>query len=177
MCFHIRMRPLYVRKLTTAEIETLAKGLRSPTAFTVRRSQILLKSHEGQKPQAIAQSLHCSDQTVRVAIHAFNNEGLACLQERSHARHNQTPMIDEAGCERLRELAHLSPRAFGHETSVWTRPLLAQQLHQEWYTTSEVSVTSISNALARVDISWRRAKKWIHSPDQHYDHRKKDEMT
>ena len=58
------MRPLYVRKLTTEENEALAQALRSPSAFTVRRSQILLKSHEGQKPQAIAQALHCSDQTV-----------------------------------------------------------------------------------------------------------------
>lgn len=171
------MRPLYVRKLKTEEIETLRKGLRSPSAFTVRRSQILLKSHERQKAQAISQSLQCSDQAVRVTIHAFNKEGLACLAEKSHARHDQAPLIDEAGCERLQELVRLSPRILGHETSVWTRPLLAQQLNQEGYTASVVSVTSISNALGRVGISWRRAKKWIHSPDPHYDHRKKDETT
>jgi transposase len=170
------MRPLYVRKLTTEEIETLTQELRSPSAFTVRRSQALLKSNEGQKAEAIAQALHCSDQTVRMAIHAFNAEGLACLVEKSHARHDQSPMIDEAGSERLKELVRLSPRTFGHETSVWTRPLLAQQLQQEGHTVSQVSVTSVSNALKRVGISWRRAKQWIHSPDPHYDHRKKDEM-
>ena len=169
------MRPLYVRELTTAEIETLNQGLRSPSAFTVRRSQILLKSHEGQKAQAIAQALHCSDQTVRIAIRAFGEEGLACLAEKSHARYDQVPMIDEAGRERLQELVRLSPRTFGQDTRVWTRPLLAQQLHQEGYTAQEVSATSISNALGRVGISWRRAKKWIHSPDPHYDRRKKDE--
>ena len=171
------MRPLYVQKLTKEEIETLNQGLRSPSAFTVRRSQILLKSHEGQKPQIIAQALHCSDQTIRVAIHAFHHEGLACLVEKSHARHDQAPLIDEVGCARLLELVRLSPRTFGHDTSVWTRPLLAQQLHQEGHTASEMSVTSISNALGRVGISWRRAKQWIHSPDPHYDHRKKDEMA
>ena len=171
------MRPLYVRKLTTEEIETLKQGLRSPSAFTVRRSQILLKSHQGQKPQAIAQALHCSDQTVRVALHAFQQAGLVCLVEKSHARHDQAPVIDEAGCARLQELVRISPRSFGHNTSVWTRPLLAQQLHQEGYIAREVSGTSISNALGRVGISWRRAKKWIHSPDRHYDHRKKDETT
>lgn len=166
-----------MRKLTTEEIETLNQGLRSPSALTVRRSQILLKSCEGQKPQAIAQALHCSDQSVRVAIHAFHQEGLACLVEKSHARHDQVPMIDEAGCERLQELVRLSPRTLGHDTSVWTRPLLAQQLHQEGYTARELSATSISNALGRVGISWRRAKNWIHSPDSHYDHRKKDETA
>lgn len=169
------MRPLYVRRLTIEEVKTLTQGLRSPSAFTVRRSQILLKSHERQKAQAIAQSLHCSDQTVREAIHAFNAEGVACLVEKSHARHDQAPLIDATGCERLQELVRLSPRTFGYETSVWTRPLLAQQLQQEGHTSRAVSVTSISNALARVGISWRRAKHWIHSPDAHYDHRKKDE--
>jgi len=171
------MRPLYVRKLTTEEIETLNQELRSPSAFTVRRSQILLKSHEGQKAQAIAQALHCSDQTVRIAIHAFDEEGIACLVEKSHARHDQAAMIDAAGCERLQELVRLSPRIFGHETSVWTRPLLAQQLHQEGYTAKEMSATSIRNALERVGLAWRRAKKWIHSPDPHYHRRKKDETS
>ena len=177
MWFHTGMRPLYVRKLASEEIETLSQGLRSPSAFTVRRSQILIKSNEGQKPQAIAQALHCSDQSVRVAIHAFHREGLACLVEKSHARHDQAPMIDEAGCERLQELVRLSPRTLSHDTSVWTRPLLARQLHQEGYTDNELSATSISNAFGRVDISWRRAKNWLHSPDSHYDHRKKDETT
>lgn len=171
------MRPLYVRQLTTEEIETLKQGLRSPSAFTVRRSQILLKSHKGQKSQAIGQALHCSDQAVRMAIRAFNEEGLVCLTEKSHARHDQAPLIDAVGCKRLEELVRLSPRTFGHATSVWTRPLLAQQLHEEEYVAREVSATSISNALGRVGISWRRAKKWIHSPDAHYDHRKKDEMS
>lgn len=171
------MRPLYVRKLTTEEKETLHQGLRSPSAFTVRRSQILLKSHDRQKAQSIAQSLHCSDQAVREAIHAFNEEGVACLTEKSHARYDQSPLIDEAGGEHLEGLVRLSPRTLGHETSVWTRPLLAQQLQAEGHTSSEISVTSISNALPRVGISWRRAKKWIHSPDAHYDHRKKDGTT
>ena len=125
------MKPLYVRELTTEEIETLKQELRSPSAFTVRRSQILLKSYEGQKAQAIGKALHCSDQTVRDAIRAFNKRGLVCLTEKSHARHDQVPLIDAVGCARLEELIRLSPRTFGHDTSVWTRPLLAQQLHAE----------------------------------------------
>ena len=171
------MKPLYVRKLTTEEIETLKQGLRSPSAFTVRRSQILLKSNEGQKAQAIGKALHCSDQTVRDAIRAFSKRGLVCLTEKSHARHDQVPLIDAAGCARLEELVRLSPRTFGHDTSVWTRPLLAQQLHAEGHVARELSATSISNALARVGIYWRRAKKWVHSPDEHYEHRKKDAIS
>ena len=171
------MKPLYVRKLTTEEIESLEQGIKSPSSFTVRRSQILLKSNHGMKSKAISEALHCSDQAVRTAIHAFHEEGVVCLTEKSHARHDQAPLINEAGCARLKELARLSPRTFGHKTTVWTRPLLAQQLQKEEYLTKEVSATSISNALQRVNISWRRAKKWIRSPDEHYQHRKKDETN
>ena len=171
------MRPLYVRDLTTKEKESLQQGLRSASAFQVRRSQILRKSAEGQKSSEIAEALGCSDQTVRVTIRAFEQEGLGCLLQKSHARHDQAPQIDEAGCARLQEMVRLSPRSFGYETSVWTRALLAQQLHQEGHTARVLSATSISNALERVGICWRRAKKWIHSPDRHYAHRKKDETS
>lgn len=168
------MRPLYVRELTTEEITKLEQGLRSPSAFTVRRSQILLKSHAGQKAQAIAAALHCSDQTVREAIRAFGEEGLACLVEKSHARHDQAPLIDAAGQQRLSELVRLSPRQFGYGRSLWTRTLLAQQLQQEGHTERVMSDSSISNALQRAGIQWQRAKQWLRSPDPNYAGRKKD---
>lgn len=171
------MRPLFVENLSTEEIETLKEGLRSSSAFTVRRSQILLKSYAGQKPQAIGQALECSDQTVRMAIRAYKEEGLACLREKSHARHDQMPLIDAEGCTRLEELVRLSPRTLDHASSVWTRPMLAQQLLKEGYVATKVSATTISNALGRAGISWRRAKKWILSPDAQYERRKKDETN
>ncbi len=171
------MRPLYVRELTTEEITSLKQGLRSPSAFTVRRSQILLKSQEGQKAQAIAAALHCTDQTVREAIRAFAQEGLACLIEKNHARHDQAPLIDEAGQQRLAELVRLVPRQFGYERSLWTRTLLAQQLQQEGYTERVMSDSSISNALKRAGIQWQRAKQWLRSPDANYARRKKDETS
>lgn len=169
------MRPLFVRQLTAEEVKRLEYGLQSPSAFTVRRSQILLKSNQGQKAQEIATALLCSDQTVREAIRAFREEGLGCLEEKSHARHDEQALIDEAGAERLRELIRLSPRTFGHETSLWTRPLLARQLHQEGHTRRQVSPSTITGVLKQMGISWQRAKNWIRSPDAHYEHRKKDE--
>ena len=171
------MRPIFVRPLTTDEKRQLEQSLQSPSAFTVRRCQILLKSSQGQKSQEIAKALLCSDQTVRQAIHAFAQEGLACLDEKSHARHDEQALLNEAGRERLCELIRLSPRTLNHETSVWNRTLLAQQLHQEGYTPRPVSVTVITHVLRQRGITWRRAKHWIRSSDVHYEHRKKDETS
>jgi len=168
------MKPLYVRKMTEKEVENLKQGIRSSSAFTVRRSQILLKSRTGQKAQEIAQEIHCSDQTVREAIRAFGREGLSCLQEKSRARLDQQALIGEQGSQRLQEIIKLSPRTFGYETSVWTRPLLAEVLHKEGYAKRIVSPSNITGTLYRAGIAWRRAKDWVRSPDPHYEHRKKD---
>lgn len=178
MWFHIGiMRPIYVSKLTEKETKALGEGLKSSSAFTVRRCQILLKSAKGEKANQIAHQLHCSDQAVRNTIRAYQQQGLACLQEKSHARHDQQAAVDEQGSARLKEIIRLSPRNFDYETSVWTRPMLAEVLHQEGYTRKVVSVSTISATLQRVGISWRRAKQWVRSPDPHYQHRKKDGIS
>lgn len=171
------MRPLYVGRLTEEETTVLKAGLRSPSAFTVRRCQILLKSANWQTASQIAKALDWSDQTVREAIRAYHQEGRECIREKSHARHDQEPIINEVGCARLKEIIRLSPRTFGFQTSVWTRPLLAKVLYQEGYTRQAVSPSAITAALKRVDVAWRRAKQWVRSPDPHYERRKKEEIS
>lgn len=168
------MRPIYVGEITEEQRKILKAGLRSSSAFTVRRCQILLKSAKWLNAKQIAQQLQCSDQVVRNVIHAYQQEGVICLQEKSHARQDEQANINEKGRGRLKEIIRLSPRTFDYETSVWTRPLLAEVLHQEGYTSQVVSPSTITAALQGVGIAWRRAKKWVHSPDPHYQHRKKD---
>lgn len=69
-------RPTFVRPLSDAERKTLEAGSRSPDAFTLRRCQILLASARGENAYQIARSLGCNPQTVRNAIHAFNERGI-----------------------------------------------------------------------------------------------------
>ena len=177
MWFHKGMRPIYVRALTEQERRTLKKGLHSSSAFTVRRCQMFLSSAVGKTPNQIGTELHCSGQAVREAIHAFEEEGVACLQEKSHARQDQQSAFEEAGRERLRELIRLSPRQFGHETSVWTLALLAETCQREGIASRVVNADNMGYVLRQMGIEWRRAKEWIRSPDAHYEHRKKDETN
>jgi hypothetical protein len=112
---------------------------------------------------------------VREAIHAFEEEGLNSLQEKSHARQDQQSAFDEVGREQLRELIRLSPRQFGHETSVWTLALLAETCQSEEIASRPVNADNVGYVLRQMGIEWRRAKNWVRSPDAHYEHRKKDE--
>jgi transposase len=169
------MRPIFVRKLTEEEHLALQKELHSSSSFTVRRCQILLSSAKGKRASQIATELHCSDQTVRDTIHAFERDGLDCLEEKSHARHDAQSAFDEAGRRRLREMIGLSPRQSGHETSVWTLALLGESCWQEKISSQPVNEDNVGAVLREMGINWRRAKKRLQSPDEHFEHRKKDE--
>src|SRR3954465_4521645 len=112
--------PLFVRPLSPDEYSTLRAGLRSPSAFTLRRSQILLASAEGLKPSQIRARLGCATQTVRDALHAFAAQGSACLREKSHRPRSAPPPPAAPRRERLRAVLHRSPRDLGKPTGVWT---------------------------------------------------------
>jgi transposase len=164
--------PVFVRDLSREERQALQDGLRSPDAFVLRRSQILLASARGERAPRIAAQLGCSDQTVFNAIAAFHRRGLSALTRRSHAPHRRYPAFDAAACERLQALLHRSPRDFGLPTSLWTLSLLAQVSLAEGLTSTAVPAETVRATLVRLGIAWKRAKQWITSPDPGYARKK-----
>ena len=108
--------PIFIRPLTDDERAALHAGLRSPDAFTLRRCQILLASAQGKLARDIAADLHCDDQTVRTAIHAFNATGLAALTPGSHVAHTRPHAAFDA--QRLSRLARAAPPQPAH---LWPR--------------------------------------------------------
>src|SRR5262252_5838627 len=94
--------PLYVRPLLADERATLETGLRSASAFTVRRCQLLLASAEGQVTTTMAHNRRCTEQTVRNVMHAFHPRGLAALQPQSSRPHTTATLCAMGTCEALR---------------------------------------------------------------------------
>jgi len=167
---------MYIRAISPAEQAGLEAGLRSPKAFTLRRSQILLASHRGQRPSEIARNLGCAVQTVRNTLHAFEKDGVSCLQQQSSRPQTIHAEFDQARCEALRALLHQSPRTYGKPTSVWTLELAAQVCQELGLTSRQVSIETIRLALKRLKVGWRRAKDWISSPDPDYARKKNGAM-
>ena len=167
--------PLYVRTFTEAEQHAIEAARRSSQAFTLRRSQILLASARREPVPQIALALGCNEQTVRNAIHAFNQQGIAALNKGS-TRPKTVPhaIFDAKRREQVHALLHQSPRAFGKPTSVWTLALAAEVSHEQGITPRLVSDEAIRLVLARLGVSWRRAKHWITSPDPAYAAKKGD---
>jgi transposase len=164
--------PLFVRPLSDSERASLREGLRSPDAFTLRRCQVLLQSHQGRRPSLIAASLACSSQAVRDVIRAFATEGLACLRPKP-----KTPKTIHFVWPRerdgdLRALLHQSPRNCGKSTSLWTLELAAQVCFEKGWTARRPSGEAIRQTLKRLGVGWKRAKHWLTSPDPEYARKK-----
>jgi len=169
------MRPVttFVRAVTAAERAQLQAGLRSADAFTLGRSQVLLASAGGQTPAVIARNLGCTARSVRNAIHAFAAEGTGCLAAKSSRPTTTRPVLGTAFDEPLRHLLHQSPRAFGQTRTTWTLAAVARVCHAKGWTPRVLSIETVRLAIARLGVSWRRAKHWITSPDPAYARKKK----
>ena len=166
-------RPIFVRPLTGVERDRLEAGLHSQDVYVVRRSQILLASAGGEWAPRIAATLGCNDQAVRNVIREFERDGLdACLARGSTRPHTTHAKVDDLAAEQLRALLHRSPRTFGKPTSVWTMELAAEVSVAEGITAERVSGETIRQAILRLGVRWRRAKRWITSPDPAYARKK-----
>jgi transposase len=74
--------------------------------------------------------------------------------------------------ERLRELLHRSPRDFDKDASLWTLELAAEVSFERGLISERVSDETIRMTLKRLGVGWKRAKKWITSPDPQYARKK-----
>jgi transposase len=168
------MKPrIFVRDLTQEERQALEAGLRSSEAFVLRRCQILLASGRGERAPAIAQALSCDEQTVRHAIHQFNQQGLAALSAGSSRPHHLVSVLrEDVTAEQFKAVLHRPPRDFGFETSLWTLDLLVKQCVGLAWMARPVSIETMRQTLKRLGINWKRAKHWITSPDPLYEEKK-----
>lgn len=165
-------RPIFVRPLSDTERRILEEGLRSPDAFVLRRCQILLSSARGERAPGIAERLGFASQTVRNAIRAFNERGLDALAEGSRVPEQVSRVFDERRAEDLKGLLHRSPREFGKDTGLWTLNLAADVSFERGLTPERVSDETVRQALKRLGVGWKRAKRWITSPDPEYTRKK-----
>jgi transposase len=161
----MRHTSVFVRFLTPEERQQMEEGLRSSEAFVVRRCQIVLASEYGAGVPRVACQVGCSEQTVRNVVHAFNTQGVGCLQRGSSRPPTTRERLGSEGAERLQALLHQSPRTFGHPTSLGPLELAAEVSFAQGLTPPRVSREAIRTALRRLAVSWQRAKRWITSPD------------
>ena len=111
----------------------------------------------------------CDGQTIRNAIHAFNERGLECLKEGSSRPHTIHAAFQGERLEKLRAMLHTSPRAFDKPASLCTLELATEVSFEQGISPERVTGETIRATLARLNVHWQRAKNWITSPDPEHD--------
>lgn len=162
------MKPIFVRQPTTDELPALQAAVRGQDAFALRRAQIILASADQQTVTQLAKHWHCSGEAVREVIHAFNQHGLACLRRGSNRALSQKPQLDPSKAAAVQAILHQSPRQFGLQHSLWSLERLAVVLQQQGLTAQVVSIETVRQALQRLGLKWRKARRHITSPDPAY---------
>jgi transposase len=127
-------------------------------ATQLRRAQALLWLHEGQSVTAVADLLLVSRQTVYNWVESFRDRTAWNVADRlldaprsgrpATALGVIDPLIDAVIGD--------DPRDYGYRATVWTAPLLRRYLEEGHGI--ETSRKSVSRAIARLGIRWKRPR-------------------
>lgn len=155
------MRQVYIRALNRKEIKGLYVGLKSSSAFTHRRCQILISSAEGKSVKEISRSLYCSDQCVRDAIRTFNRNGIKCIHEKENSRNSSSKSFDDKAIVSLQKIISRHPSYYGIKTDYWTLGMLANICYKEKILNKKVSSRNIGYVLKKIGVNWKNLKKQV----------------
>jgi len=156
-------------RLNSKDVARLEKLLTSrPDARQLKRAQALLWLSDGESVEEVAEHLRITPQTVYNWVERFEARADLSLEERlaDGVRKGRPPTALEIIDPIINEVIDRDPRQFGYRSTIWTAPLLRQYLANEHQI--EVSIKSVSLAIDRLRIVWKRprhklalrAEKW-----------------
>lgn len=130
----------------------------TPEATTLRRAQALLWLSQGESVAAVAERLHVTRQAVYQWATRINECSAKELAERlAEAARTGRPRTVAGIIDPLIDaIIDTDPRDLDYRSTVWTAALLTHYLAD--YHQMVVSRPSVSLALARLGISWKRPR-------------------
>lgn len=102
----------------------------------------------------------------------LQREGTCCSRSRLLRPKEVHAAFDEGRAESLRQMLHQPPSKFGKQSTFWTLAMVTEVSFEEGLTERQVSGETIRATLARLGVRWKRAKRWIESPDPEYARKK-----
>ncbi len=131
-----------------------------------RRYKAVDLSSQGYDVPQIAEILDLAEATIRRLIHTVNTSGVDALQP---AYGQGRPFVLDWTKEQWQDLLAQAPAHFAKVESgaqTWTQQLICRYLQE--YHALTVSQRTVSSAIKRVGLHWRRTKLRVHSPDPLY---------
>ncbi|MFE5407110.1 IS630 family transposase [Streptomyces sp. NPDC056580] len=161
--------PVRVRRLTDQEGQKLQQMVRRGSTSSVcnRRAMMLLASAGGNRVPVIAQLVRADQDTVRHAIHRFNEIGLACLDPRWAGGRPRLLSPDDE--DFVIATATTRPTKLCQPFTRWPIRKLAAYLRRVHGRVIRISREALRCLLARRGVTFRRTKTWKESPDPDRD--------
>ena len=130
----------------------------TPVAKERCRAQALLGLDEGETAEQVAGALLVSRRTVYYWVDRLDGRnGFDLRQRLADAPRPGRPRAGDDGIDPwIAEVIDTDPRALGYHQTVWTAPLLVRYLHDHHQV--EVSRKTVSRAIARLGIRWKRPR-------------------
>jgi transposase len=150
------MTPLKLSAQQRLELEYLASH--TPLAKERCRAQALLWLDEGATVEQVAESLVVSRRTISNWIERLKERSELDLRGRlADAPRPGRPRAGHGDVDSLiARVLDTDPRELGYQATVWTAPLLRPSLRD--HHAIEVSRKTISRAIARLGIRWKRPR-------------------
>lgn len=138
------------------ELEDLVS--RTPLAKERCRAQALLWLAEGSDVGEVAELLHVSRQTIYNWLSRFQERAELDLRARllDAPRLGRPRVASGTVDELVAAVIDGDPRQLGYHATVWTAPLLSRYLRD--HHGIEVSERTVSRAIDRLGISWKRPR-------------------
>jgi transposase len=150
------MAPLILSPRQHLELEYFVSH--TPVARERCRAQALLWLDDGESAEWVAELLHVGRRTVYDWVERFHDRSEFGLRRRlADAPRPGRPRAADGGVDsQIAQVIDTDPRDLGYRATVWTAPLLVRYLRD--HHAIEVSRKTVSRAIARLGIRWKRPR-------------------
>jgi transposase len=162
-------------KLGSREAARLEKFVAAtPDAKQLKRAQALLWLSKGESAEEVARRLLVTRQSIYNWIERFEARADLTLEERlaDGLRTGRPRTALEIIDPLINEVIDQDPRQFGYRSSIWTASLLQHYIKDEHQI--EVSTKSVSLAIDRLRIVWKRPRHKLALQADNWRHAKGD---
>ncbi|MGW9557853.1 IS630 family transposase [Nocardiopsis sp. NPDC055551] len=161
--------PLKARRLTNPEGQKLQRIVRRGSTNTVRyrRAMIILASSSGNTVPVIARLVAADEKTVREVIHAFNTQGLSCLDPKWAGGRPRLLTPDEE--DLVIHTATTRPTKLGRPFTRWSLRKLTAYLAHRPGPGLRIGRETLRTLLHQHGVTFQRTTTWKDSPDPEAD--------
>lgn len=163
---------IHVRKINSEEKRKLKKMLKGNNLRLYRRAKAVMLSSEGFTAPKIAHLVDLHLNKVRKWIKRFNVQGTRGLYQKYSP--GRPPKISQETRGKMINLLKQKPRDLGLPITSWTLKELANEMVRQ-QTVPQISYVRIYQIIKEQGYSFKRAKRWITSPDPDYELKKNND--